>query len=303
MSRAIAVVANPAAGRGRAAAVAANVVEAAGGDCPVFITRHTGDEARCVVAAIEHGAGTIIAVGGDGTWSKVASAVLDRRPDCRMALVAAGTGNDFAKSLGAPSADIVQTIRLAREDAHVAVDVLRVADEYCINVAGFGFDAHVLANVRPVPLLRGDALYMYSALRELFFFNGLEIDAGNGFRNHLILAVCNGARFGGQFHIAPSARLDDGLANIVAIHDASPLARIGLFASVIAGSHSTRSDVTQTTVRSAMLKFRAPPMYEIDGELRQARESEIEVHVIPRALRVVTSSSPGFASPPQPAAP
>lgn len=303
MARPIAIVANPAAGRGRAADITAKVVEAAGPDCPLFVTRHSGDEGRCVAAALQSGAGAIIAVGGDGTWSKVAGALLAQQSDCRLAVIAAGTGNDFAKSAGAPSTDIERTVRLARDDVHITVDVLRIADDYCINVAGFGFDAHVLASIRPVPLLSGDALYIYSALRELFFFKGLEIDAGNGFRNHLILAVCNGARFGGQFHIAPRARLDDGLATIVAIHDASPLARLGLFASVIGGSHTSRGDVTEITVRSATLKFRAPPIYEIDGELRQARESEIALRVIPGALRVITSSLSGSASRPLPAAP
>ena len=289
MSERIAIIANPAAGRGRGARVTARVVDAAGSACPIYVTNHTGDEAGCVAAALGEGATTIIAVGGDGTWSKVGAALVERSADCRLALVAAGTGNDFAKSAGAPSNDIEATILAAREGPDIAVDVVRIAEHYCINVAGFGFDAHVLANVRPMPLLSGDALYIYSALRELFAFRGIEIDTGSGFRNHLILAVCNGARFGGQFHIAPRARLDDGEANLIAIHDASPFARIGLFSSVIAGNHLQRPDVAESRISSAVLRFREPPVFEIDGELKRAESTELSIRVQPRALRVVTT--------------
>ena len=168
------------------------------------------------------------------------------------------------------------------------IDVLRVGADYCVNVAGFGFDAQVLDSIRPTAFLNGDALYIYSAIRELFSYGGVEIDTGEGFRNHLIFAACNGRHFGGQFRIAPNARLEDGLMDIIAVHDASPLQRMGLFASVIAGKHTTRSDVSERRVSEATLRFRSPPVYEIDGEVRRATSAEIEISVLPKALRVVT---------------
>jgi diacylglycerol kinase (ATP) len=298
----LAIVSNPAAGRGRGASVTGRVLQATGEDCPIFVTSHSGDETRAVRDALAGGADTIVAVGGDGTWSKVANAILETDADCRLAVVAAGTGNDFAKGIGAPAHDIPATIALTRAGRHVAIDVIRVADDYCINVAGFGFDAHVLASIRPMTLLRGDAVYVYTALRELFTYRGVDVDTGNGFLNHLILAVCNGPRFGGQFHIAPAARMDDGLANVIAIHDVPPRSRLGLFASVIKGKHESRFDVSQRTMASMCLKFREPPVYEIDGELRRAMSDEIDVCIQPRALRVVTTSL-SSASRPAPAAP
>ena len=298
----VAIVANPAAGRGRGKRLTARVLEHTGKGCPLFITTHSGDEARAVTAALSNGANTIVAVGGDGTWSKVAQAILETDADCRLALVAAGTGNDFAKGVGAPADDIPATIALARSTRYTAIDAVRIADDYCINVAGFGFDAHVLASLRPMTLLRGDAVYMYTALRELLAYGGVEIDTGNGFLNHLIFAVCNGPRFGGRFHIAPSARFDDGVANIIAINDVPPLARGGLFASVMRGRHEARFDVSQRTVASMTLRFRQPPIYEIDGELHRARGTEIDICVHPGVLRVATTSLPS-ASLPAPAAP
>jgi diacylglycerol kinase (ATP) len=288
----VAILTNPAAGRGRAREVIARVLASTGGD-EYFLqaTTHPGDERRAVLAALDRGCSTLVAVGGDGTWSKVAAAMVEAKCDCRLALVAAGTGNDFAKSVGAPARDIEQTLRLAREGPDILIDVLRVGEDICVNVAGFGFDAHVLASIRPVPLLSGDALYLYSAARELFLYRGLQIDAGDGPRNHLILAACNGRHFGGQFNIAPNARLDDGLMDIIAIHDASPLQRMALFASVIAGTHTTRSGVTEHRVAETVLRFPTAPIYEIDGELRRASKTELTLSIEPRALRVVTAAA------------
>ena len=282
---------NPVAGRGRAQRVISRVRASAAKDDYCFeTTRSAGDERRAVRAVLERGCSTIVALGGDGTWSNVASAIVESAAECRLALLAAGTGNDFAKSVGAPAHDIDATLRLARDGPDARIDMLRVGDEHCLNVAGFGFDAQVLATIRPVPFLTGDALYAYTAVRELFNYRGVEIDSGDGFRNHLIFAACNGRHFGGQFNIAPDARLDDGLMDLIAIDDASPIQRIGLFSSVMAGRHTARSDVTERRVSGITLRFRAPPVYDIDGELRRASASEIPLSVLPRALRVVTAA-------------
>ena len=289
MTPRVAIIMNPAAGRGRARHVISRVHASAARDDYCFeTTQSAGDERRAVRAVLERGCTTIVAVGGDGTWSKIASAMVESGADCRLALLAAGTGNDFAKSVGAPARDIDATLQLAREGPDIWIDVLRVGNDHCVNVAGFGFDAQVLASIRPVPFLGGDALYIYSAVRELFSYRGVEIDTGDGFRNHLILAACNGRHFGGQFNIAPGARLDDGFMDLIAIGDASPLQRMGLFASVIAGKHTARPDVTERRVTDLTLRFRSPPTYEIDGELRRGSALEIPLKVLPRALRVVT---------------
>jgi diacylglycerol kinase (ATP) len=287
----VAIIMNPAAGRGHARRVISRVHAGTEKDDYCFeTTRSAGDERRAVRAVLDRGCTTIVALGGDGTWSKVASAIVESAADCRLALLAAGTGNDFAKSVGAPAHDIDATLELARAGPDVLIDVLRVGDDHCLNVAGFGFDAQVLASVRPMPFLSGDALYIYSAVRELFSYRGVEIDAGDGFRNHLILAACNGRHFGGQFNIAPGARPNDGLMNLVAIGDASPLQRMALFASVIAGKHTTRPDVTERRVAEMTLRFRSAPVYEIDGELRRATTLEIPLEILPRVLRLVTAA-------------
>jgi len=189
-----------------------------------------GDEKRLAALALHDGATTIVACGGDGTWSNAANAILSSGSNCRLALLAAGTGNDFAKTVGAPARDLAATARLAVEGPEMLVDVGRIEDRYFLNVTGFGFDIAVLDDLENIPFLTGDLLYLTAALRQLFKFDGMSVDittaaVARGARAHLMLIVANGRNFGGMFQIAPDARINDGLLDAIAILDAPPLTR------------------------------------------------------------------------------
>src|SRR6185295_19805611 len=146
-------------------------------------TSAAGEERTLARTALDQGCTTLVAVGGDGTWSQVAGAILEARADCRLALLAAGTGNDFAKTARAPATDIAETARLAVEGPDVRVDVGHVEGRHFLNIAGFGFDIAVLEDCSRITWLSGPALYPVSALRQLFGYRGVEIEI-NSLRNH-----------------------------------------------------------------------------------------------------------------------
>jgi diacylglycerol kinase (ATP) len=246
--------------------------------------------------AIDEGFTTLVAVGGDGTWSNVANAILGSGADCRLALIAAGTGNDFAKTVGAPMRDIPLTARLAVADgSDVRVDVGKIEDQYFLNIAGFGFDIAVLEDIPKIPMLRGDAVYIVSALRQIVGYRGVDIDVATaagkrGTRRHLMLVIANAKNFGGAFKIAPQASLSDGKLDAIAIYDAKAFTRLGLFAAAVKGTHVSKPGVGVEQAASFTLRFAAPPAYETDGEYRVARTAELEVKCVPGALRVVAGT-------------
>ncbi|HEX6059126.1 MAG TPA: diacylglycerol kinase family protein [Gemmatimonadaceae bacterium] len=301
MSDRIAVILNPAAGGGRARRILGRVREAFArlGGGPVLLTERAGDERRLVRLALDAGARTIVAVGGDGTWSKVADAIAGSRADVRLALIAAGTGNDFARSLDVPARDIEQTARLAADEtAERRIDLLRIdRRRHVLNVAGVGFDAVVAERVARALLPRA-AAYVSSALAELFRFRGFVVaEDGVAGRHLLMLALANGRHFGGAFEIAPQAILDDGLMDVVAIGDASPLARLGLFAAALRGRHIAMPGVESRRLAALTLRFPSPPLLEVDGDLHRADAAEVVVDCLPGALRVVTPAGGSRRSP------
>lgn len=298
MTDRVTVIVNPASGRGRGSRLLPDIRRtfAAVGVTDVRLTERPGDEKRLAALALQDGATTIVACGGDGTWSNAANAILDAGSTCRLALLAAGTGNDFAKTVGAPARDLAATARLAVEGPDMQVDVGRIENRYFLNVTGFGFDIAVLDDLENIPVLTGDLLYLGAAIRQLFRFRGLTIDittaaVARGARAHLMLIIANGRNFGGMFQIAPDARIDDGLLDAIAILDASPLTRISMLAAAPSGKHVRNALVLSEQAASFTLTFAAPPAYETDGEYNRASSSTIEIACVPRALRVATPLS------------
>lgn len=294
------VIVNPAAGRGRGARALPAVREAfaAVGITDIRLTASKADERALATQAITDGATTLVAVGGDGTWGNVAHAILAAGAgnDVRLGLVAAGTGNDFAKTVGTPAGDPVATARLVVDGGDTRVDVGRIEDQYFLNIAGFGFDIAVLEDIPSIPWLKGDAVYICSALRQLVGYRGVDIDISSpggrrGQTRHLMLIIANARNFGGAFRIAPHASLTDGALDAISIHDASTMRRLALFGAAARGTHIAHPEVVTEAASAFTVHFAAPPAYETDGEYRQAATADVEVRCVPSALRVVAPTA------------
>ena len=298
---------NPAAGRGRARRVlpaALGAFRELVGD-RVLTTEAAGDEGRLARRALDAGCDLLVVVGGDGTWSKAAGALVEMGARCTLVPVAGGTGNDFPKTLGLPAGDVHAMARLAAAGTSREIDVGLVEGRPFINSAGFGFDVAALQVAARTPCLGGNALYAYAALNLLFRYRGVHAAvlepslgdaAGTGTRHLLGLVVANGARFGGSFVIAPEARQDDGRLDVVCIGDAGPLRRIALLDAVSKGTH-TRGfpEVSAVAAERVVLRFAGPPLYEADGELLLASRADVELRCRPAALRVVSAPAGGPA--------
>ncbi|HYV98267.1 MAG TPA: diacylglycerol kinase family protein [Gemmatimonadaceae bacterium] len=292
MAERVTVIVNPAAGRGRGAKAlpAIRTAFAKHGINDVRTSASREDEGTLAARAVSEGATTIVAAGGDGTWSNVANAILTAGAGsrCRLAMIAAGTGNDFAKTTGSPSKDIPLTAQLAADGPDTRVDVGKIEQHFFLNIAGFGFDIAVLEDIGNIPWLKGDAVYIYSALRQIIGYGGVDIDVGTrGPKRHLMLIIANAKNFGGSFRIAPQASLTDGKLDAISIHDASAFGRLRLFGAAAKGTHIGQPEVTAEQATRFSLKFGSVPAYETDGEYRRASSAALEVTCIPQALRVV----------------
>jgi len=290
------VLVNPAAGRGRRKARLRDYLKRLekhiGTFEPVFTAR-AGDENTILDAALARGVTRVVALGGDGTWSAAADRILanGRGRDVVLGLLPVGTGNDFGKSIGVRHQNIDAVMGAIAERRTRTVDAGKVNDRYFLNVVGMGFDIAVIDDAATTPLLRGDALYKFCALKQLFRFPGVKLGIAEGSNSPdtwletLMLTISNANYFGGSFHIAPKAKLDDGKVDLVAIHDAPPLTRAKLFDIVGKGKHEGHSKVTFRTAVSFSIHFQGTLRYEADGEVYSS-PSPIVVTSIRSALRV-----------------
>ena len=293
------MIANPVAGGGRGQKVLEKVRAALNGRPSVVIrtTRAPGDETTLARDAVAQGARVIIAVGGDGTWSKVAAALVrsgERRP--ALALLAGGTGNDFAKTVGAPAGDVTRTLGLIDSGATRTVDAGAVEGKFFLVCCGFGFDTAVLRRMQSVRRLRGSARYVYAALRELSAYEGFDVQIVNHsaasarpgeVRRLLLLVVANARHYGGAFTIAPKATVTDGMLDAVTLSSIGSLARARLLLSATRGLHVRSSAVDEYQRPGFDLRFPTPPLYNLDGDVYQSKSRTLRVECLPAALDVV----------------
>lgn len=263
----------------------------------VRVTTRRGDETTLVRAALDDGADTIVVLGGDGTWGRCAGSVLDAGAGgaVRLAFLAAGTGNDFAKALGAPAHDAEAMAALVA-DASVAhtVDAGKLESggrvHWFLNVAGFGFDAVVLEDLVGRGARGGTAGYVVAALRRLLGYEGFAFTEGGPqgeSRLAMMMVFSNGPNFGGTFRIAPHARVDDGLLDQVIVGNVTGVARLPLFLQAMRGAHIHHRRVRAARRPWFLLTFSGPPVCDLDGELVRLASRDVTVRCVPAAIRAV----------------
>jgi len=288
------VVFNPHAGKGRGAQFVTPVIEAlsaAGASVEHGLTRGPGDEARLAREAVGNGFGTIVAVGGDGTWSNVGNAILDSGRPAALGLIPGGTGCDLAKSLGIPPRDVHACCRIITEGATRAIDVGKIEGKHFLNIAGFGYDVAVLEDSWNVGYLEGSLLYLYCALRQLGSYRGFAVEtevdgASLGRRDMLMVIVANARVFGGGFQVAPWADLEDGRLDVLRFANMGLPGRISALVRLLMGRHVAHPQVDKLSAGRLVFRFDTPPTYETDGEWNRAQGPELVIESVPRALRV-----------------
>jgi diacylglycerol kinase (ATP) len=288
------VVFNPQSGKGRGAAFVGPVLQglASARRLEHGLTQGPGDEARLTREAIGRGFRRIVAVGGDGTWSNVGNAILATGEPVELGLVPGGTGCDLAKTVGVPPRDLHACCRIVLDGYARTIDVGRIEDRHFLNIAGFGYDVAVLEDSWSVRYLEGGALYLYCALRQLRSYRGFALDAsvdGAPARktDMLMTIVANARVFGGGFHVAPAADVEDGLLDAVSFENMGFASRVSALVRLLRGTHLAHPRVSAVRARRLVYRFVEPPAYETDGEWNQARSSEVVIEAVPKALRVL----------------
>lgn len=289
------VILNPSAGRGRGGRLLGEISNRFGspGGSAIALTKRQGDEEKLTREAIARGCSTIVVGGGDGTCGRVANAILTAKAHCTVAVIPCGTGNDFAKTLGVAGLSVENITALVERGESQRIDVGRADGHYFLNSCGFGFDASVNEASNCVRFLKGDAVYIYAALSQLFSYRGIDVspDGAPGVQRGkmLMVTVSNGRYLGGAFKIAPHASVLDGMLDACFFSDANVLERARLFAGALRGTHLGMSSVSAVSVQQLSLTFPEKPAMEMDGELRIAGSRTVEFACVPRALSVIAA--------------
>ena len=307
---------NPASGpsdaRGRWALYAA-ALRTAGVAFEVVHTDGPHDGARIAADAVRAGRRRLLAAGGDGSVNDVVNGLMEAGLEdpstVTLGVVPTGTGNDWARSLGLSRdpATLAAAVAAGRTMLHDVGRVDGPGIEGCggatpgrhwfVNVAGAGLDAAASAAVpRPVT---SAFTYLRVALRELVAWRSpcFRIDAdGEVLREPLLLAFVANARYcGNRMLVAPQARLDDGLFDVIAIREVDVLRALPKIAKLYRGRLAGDPLVWQR--RAATVGIDAEPATHVQADGQIAGVTPARFSLRPRALTVLVPQD----GPPSPA--
>jgi lipid kinase YegS len=200
----------------------------------VRVTWEGGDAERHVAEAIDDGVDTIIAAGGDGTLSEVATTLAHRDETAdvlpSLGLVPLGTANDFATAADIPIEPLA-ALELVQAQRARAIDLLRLEAEdrihWCANLASGGFGTQVTVETHDgLKKMLGGLAYLITGMSKLgriepveACFSGRDVDGGTfewrgGF---IALGIGNGRQAGGGQALCPDALIDDGLLDLTIV--------------------------------------------------------------------------------------
>jgi YegS/Rv2252/BmrU family lipid kinase len=290
----IAIIINPISGGARPetartrAQLATEIIEQHGDRPEVFVTERSGHAHELAHAAAARGVRLVMAWGGDGTINEVASALAFG--DVPLGIIPAGSGNGLATELGI-SRRPERAIAHALHAESRRIDVGELAGRLFVNIAGVGIDAHVAAqfNAADNPR-RGLAGYTRVAGRALTSYRPsvyrITTPAGQAEVRALLVTVANAAQWGNGARIAPGARVDDGLFDLVVIEETSRFWTVCQLPRLFNGTVSRIRGCTISRVPDVTIESDQPLTFHVDGEpVRGGTTLQARMH--PGALKVV----------------
>jgi YegS/Rv2252/BmrU family lipid kinase len=234
----------------------------------------------------------LIVVGGDGTVNEVANGI--GGTDAELAVLPCGTGQDFGRTHGIPSR-FDDAVRVALGGEARTIDLGRVELEdgtsrFFANVGSAGMSGAVARRANAMTkALGGRATFFYALTREFLAWQNtrVTVELEDGVRRegqmHDVI-VANGRWHGGGMKLAPDARQDDGVFDVVLIGDVTKLDFLTTAPKLYSGRYLSHPKVEPLRSSSVAIGADEPLPLEIDGE--PIGTTPARFAVVPAALRL-----------------
>ena len=270
--------------------LAHDVLERCGIEGQVTVTERRGHGREVAAALVAEGVDTLVVWGGDGSVNEVASEVAFRGPV--LGIVPAGSGNGLARELHLEW-DPARALETALTGRPRRIDAGELGGRLFFNVAGVGIDAHLAAAFNTLGH-RGGLAYFQTAWREVARYEPrvYTVRAGEWEVTEpaLAIAVANTRQYGNRAIIAPLARPDDGLLELVMLPPLSPLAILWQARRLFTGSVHRVAGVRMHSVREVEIVADGPLAFHVDGEAATGHNT-LSAKVHPHALQVRVPAS------------
>lgn len=235
-------------------------------------------------AAIK-GFNIVVAVGGDGSVNEIARGLIGT--STAMAVIPTGSGNGMGRHLKIPL-NLKKAIAIINAGKETTVDTMLFNDEAFVNVAGVGFDAHIVWEFAKFGK-RGFSSYIKLVLREFPRYQAkdyeLIVDGKTLHKKAFLISFANGSQWGNNAYIAPAATMDDGYMDIAILKKFSLFNTIAIAYRLFRKTLPDSRFLEIIKCKEALLK-QTNTVAHIDGEPVEIGK-EISIKIKPLSLKVI----------------
>ena len=254
------------------------------------LTEFAGHATRLARDAVKEGVERLVVVGGDGTVGEAVNGLANS--SLAMGIVAVGTGNDLARSLGLPIHQPARALQIAGTGTRMKMDLGLVGERYFASVLGVGFPAAVAVEANRIRKIRGSAVFLVAMYKALFrmkaFPMKVRMDDGCIESRLTSVVIQNTPYTGGGLLIAPEASLDDGRLDVIAVDDIGRMRLMLNLPKLYLGHHVTHRNFTLTQSERVQIDTEEKLPAMCDGDL--FGYTPLEVSTAREALSVIVKN-------------
>tara|TARA_B100000965_G_scaffold404015_1_gene433611 strand:- start:852 stop:1739 length:888 start_codon:yes stop_codon:yes gene_type:complete len=258
----------------------------------VIETEYAGHNKKIAMEVDMNGYDGFCCIGGDGTMSEVINGVMNRKDLNRLplGLITGGTGNSFMHDINC--LDPIEATKRIIDGKRRKIDIFscKTPDKlfYGFNILGWGIptDANLLADkMRWIGSQRYNLASILEVLSHRKRFARVSIDNNSIASDFAFIIGCNTIHTGKGMKMAPLARLDDGLIDLIIVRKVSRFKLLKLFPKVFAGNHISDPGVDYRQVKKFSILPEKDRQLNIDGEVLGT--TPVEVEVLPQEIELM----------------
>ena len=258
-------------------------------DFEIYISKSPEDMSEYVINRANSSPEEIFrfyACGGDGTIKQLADAIV-KLNNAELSVYPIGSGNDFVKYYGGKDS-FMDLKKLCNSDAHL-IDIIKIGNEYSVNVTNFGFDscvAETMTKVRRKKIIGGKNAYTTGIVKALFTsmrnYGKIIVD-GECIcdKAFLLCTIANGNYVGGSYKCAPNAVTNDGYLEICLVKPITIFKFLTLIGAYVKGTHLTdprfKKILTYRRGKSVCVSSDKEFSITLDGEIRRVKQFNAEL--------------------------
>ncbi len=238
----------------------------------------------------------IVAAGGDGSFFSVLNAFIKSgsKVDIPFGILPVGTGNSLSRDIVAGEMTLNSFVQTIKQGRTKSIDLAKVKSEeetfYYANMMGFGFITDVAMTASKLKFFGATAYsigVLYNTIKLKPFDLFITIDGVEQKWNNVFVIISNSRYTGGDYLIAPKAKIDDGKLDLIVLNKLSRINLLKTFPKIFDGSHIDTPFVDYIQAKTIRLKAKTPKVLSPDGEIYG--KFPVEVTCLPKAIKVFSN--------------